>query len=175
MINLFKFIGFWIAVIVELIGMAFSGNDYSSVPTEGRVQYLLDNQNVYDEIADEILDSRDGNSGFVDMEKLDKSIYKKVKHTVNARAHVTYYDGNPCIKLELYGKTNDFGQCSFLYIEKNNDEVLKRRFFDEIQWDDERNCYAVYNDANYHELIQVTDNWYLDQEAFYNDPGFRRK
>lgn len=40
---------------------------------------------------------------------------------------------------------------------------------------DGRNCYAVYNDANYHELIQVTDNWYLDQEAFYNDPGFRRK
>lgn len=174
MIKIFQAIGFWLAVVVELIGMAFSGNDYSSVATEVRVQYLLDNQDTYDELADEILDFCDGNSGFVDIDKLDKLIYMKVKHTVNSRAHVSYYDGNACIKLDLYGKTDKFGQCSFLYIEKNNDEVLKRRFFDKIEWDDERNCYAVYNDANYHELIPVTDNWYLDQEAFYDDPAFRR-
>ena len=151
-----------------------NGNDYSSVATEVRVQYLLDNQNTYDKLADEILDFRDGNSGFVNIDELDKSLYKKIRHTVNDRGYVTYYDDNACIKIDLYGKTDKFRQCSFIYIEKNNDEVLKRRFFDRIEWDDERNCYAVYNDANYHALIQVTDNWYLDQEAFYDDPAFRR-
>ena len=144
MIKIFQFIGFWFVVIVELIGMAFSGNDYSSVATEVRAQYLLDNQNIYDELADEILDFRNGNGGFVDLDKLDKPIYRKIKHTVNSRAHVTYYDDNACIKIDLYGKTHGFGQCSFLYIKKNNDEVLKKRFFDRIEWDDERNCYAVY-------------------------------
>lgn len=168
-----------ILAIIELTGMALSGNDYGIKSTEHRIQYLADNQAVFDDLADQVLENGKGHGTLWSVNGLqaDSENYKKVDKQIEPVIKA-YYDDNGdefYAVFTLYGQTEGFPDCYYIYVDNDVEAVLDKRFFNNAKWDDERECYVVYNASSYSELIPVNEHWLFWQEAFYNNSGFRRE
>lgn len=170
-------IGFWLLVIVELIKMPFSGVDYRHYTIEQRSAYLTENAEVFDSLIDTLLNKPHDEGDPLDSvwmkdDANTKELYKKIKSRVKEEAWIYYDEEGTHITLQFASAPIGFGTCFLHYAVNPEYTIVQQK---NLEWDDEVGCYVMYNAANYHEITQVDEHWYIDAEAFYNHSAFRRQ
>ena len=168
-----------ILAIIELTGMALSGNDYGIESTDYRIQYLADNQAVFDNLADHVLENGKGHGTIrrVNGLQTERKDYKKVDKQIEPVIEAHYDDNGDefYAVFDLYGKTEGFAECHYIYVANDVKAMLDKRFFNNARWDDEQECYVVYNASSYSEIIPVNEHWLFWQVAYYDNSGFKRE
>lgn len=176
--NIKEGIFYFFALIASVFSIVTSDNDYKVYTTEERIEYVSDNLEKFNSLAEYAFEYTDGGSPLdtiydYDIERRSGEDFSEISTKIDERITVHHKNDNAYVKIDFISGTPGYSSSGIYYTEEEIYMAPASGY--EAEYDAETGKHIVYNNANSVEIIKITDHWYFYQTAYYNDEGFSTK